>query len=84
MNIVEQLVGFLYGNGSLLLIIPSLLLLGWGLVKKSHIIILVSYLVFFPIFLALIFLQMQPYFYPFLILSVIQLFYYFKIKNNVA
>lgn len=84
MNTVEQLVGFLYGNGPLLLIIPSLLLLGWGLVKKSHIIILVSYLVFLPIFLALIFLQMQPYFYPFLILPVIQLFYYFKIKNNVA
>lgn len=81
---MSSLVDFLLGFGSLVLIIPSLLLFAVGLAKKSHPIILFSYLLFLPIFLILIFVEMRVYFLPMLFLPAIQIFYYFKIKNQVA
>lgn len=81
---MSSIVDFLLGFGSLFLIIPSLLLLGLGLAKKSHLIILFSYLVFLPIFLILIFIEVRIYLLPLLILPPAQIFYYFKIKNQPA
>lgn len=81
---MASIVDFLLGFGSLFLIIPSLLLLGLGVAKKSPLIILLSYLLFLPIFLILIFIEMRIYFIPLLILPPVQVFYYFKIKNETA
>lgn len=81
---MSSFVDFLLGFGSLVLIIPSLLLFAVGMAKKSPPIILFSYLLFLPIFLILIFIEMRVYFLPMLFLPAIQIFYYFKIKNQVA
>lgn len=84
MNLLNESSTLLTGYAPFLLIVPSLLLLVYGLVKKSHNIILISYIVFFPIFMALIFMKMDYYLLPLLFLPPLQVFYYFKLKNSVA
>ncbi|PKH12110.1 hypothetical protein CXF70_00990 [Planomicrobium sp. MB-3u-38] len=79
---MTAIVDFLLGFGSLTLIIPSILLFGLGLAKNSHQTVLLSYFLFLPIFLILIFIEMRVYFLPLVFLPAIQIFYYFKIKNQ--
>ncbi|WP_142826397.1 hypothetical protein [Planococcus soli] len=84
MNLLNESSPLLAGYLPFFLIIPSLLLLAYGLVKKSHNVILISYIVFFPIFMALIFMEMDSYLLPLLFLPPLQVFYYFKLKNSPA
>lgn len=84
MNILNSSSTLFTGYLQFLFIVPALLLFAYGVVKNSHRVILFSYIVFFPVFMALIFVEMDYYLLPLLMLPPIQVFYYFKLRNSPA
>lgn len=68
--------------GPFILLLLSVFFLQRGYLKSSSGLVLVSILLFVPDFLALLFLELEPILYAFLLLPLLQISLYFKIKKN--
>lgn len=79
-NIILYFATIMYGPFILLFL--SLFFLQRGYLKSSSRLVLVSFLLFIPDVLALLFIELEPILYAFLLLPVIQIFLYFRIRNN--
>ncbi|MBD8015024.1 hypothetical protein [Planococcus wigleyi] len=80
-----DLLGILYfliiGYGPFVLLILSIFFLIMGYMKYSSRLVLVSILLFIPELLALLLIELEPILYVFLLLPVIQIFLYLKIRK---
>jgi len=85
MAMADDLLGILYfliiGYGPFVLLILSILFLIMGYMKYSSRLVLVSILLFIPELLALLLIELEPILYVFLLLPVIQIFLYLKIRK---
>lgn len=79
-SIILYFVTIMYGPFILLLL--SIFFLQRGTLKSSSRLILVSFILFIPDILALLFLELEPILSIFLLLPVIQLFIYFRIRSK--
>lgn len=82
----DELLGILYFltvlYGPFVLLILSILFLIMGYMKDSSRLVLISILLFFPDFLALVLIEeLEPILYVFLLLPVIQIFLYLNIRK---
>ncbi|MDN3428006.1 hypothetical protein QL992_04480 [Microbacterium sp. APC 3898] len=81
----DDLLGILYfliiGYGPFVLLILSIFFLIMGYMKYSSRLVLVSILLFIPELLALLLIELEPILYVFLLLPVIQIFLYLKIRK---
>lgn len=85
MAMADDLLGILYfliiGYGPFVLLILSIFFLIMGYMKYSSRLVLVSILLFIPELLALLLIELEPILYVFLLLPVIQIFLYLKIRK---
>lgn len=85
MAMADDLLGILYfliiGYGPFVLLILSILFLIMGYMKYSSRLVLVSILLFIPELLALLLIELEPILYVFVLLPVIQIFLYLKIRK---
>ena len=81
----DDLLGILYFltilYGPFVLLILSILFLIMGYMKYSSRLVLISILLFIPELLALLLIELEPILYVFLLLPVIQIFLYLKIRK---
>ena len=85
MAMADDLLGILYfliiGYGPFVLLILSIFFLIMGYMKYSSRLVLVSILLFIPELLALLLIELEPILYVFVLLPVIQIFLYLKIRK---
>lgn len=82
----NDLLGFIYFFllvfGPYILLILSVCFLGRAYLKNSTASVLASFLLFLPDLLALLLLPLEPFFYIFLVIPVLQAYLYVNIKKG--